>query len=90
MEKEPDRVVSSLTTIRPPPVKCVNLLRPVVVRDTSVGSLSATVESKSMAFSFSAVFVSSAGAPSMRTRHPTPIEAQPSRRKGRASETLAA
>jgi hypothetical protein len=43
-----------------------------------------------VAFFFSAVFVSSAGATSMRTLHPTPIEAQPSRSKGQESETLAA
>ena len=39
---------------------------------------------------FSAVFVSSAGATSVRTLHPTPIEAQPSQSEGRASETFAA
>ena len=66
-----------LTPISPPRVKGVDLLRPVVVV-----SPNATAEFIPVAFSFSAVFVSSAGTAS-RTRYPTPIEAQPSRREGR-------
>ena len=38
-------------------------------------------DAESTAFSFSAVFVSSAGATSMRRWHPTPIEAQASRER---------
>ena len=65
--EEAHTAIGRPTPIRPPRVKSADLLRPVVVRSRSVGSPSATVNRSPIAFSFSAVFVSSAG-PAVRRR----------------------
>jgi hypothetical protein len=59
-------VKSGRKPISPPRVKSADLLRPVVVRSRSVGSPSAALNRTPIAFSFSAIFVSSAGPASRR------------------------
>ena len=90
----PDRIVararaeSSLTTIRPPPVKRIDLFRPVVVRSPRNGRRSVAAEPR-RSRTVAAVFVSQRGAGQM-TLHPTPIEAHPSRERRARAQTLAA
>lgn len=81
-------VTRRLTTIRPPPVKQIDLFRPVVVRSPRNGRRSVAAEPR-RSRTIAAVFVSQRGAGQM-TLHPTPIEAHPSRERRARAHSLAA